>query len=219
MIRVSRRRSGAVDWGEGRASLARAAKSLDEALSPSPQRSRQVMDERARLLSRVPPDPQTQGSETDALIFSLAEGRYAFETRFVREVIRMGDATAVPGAPDFLHGVVNFRGEILAIVDLRQFLGLRSEFPVDLPQAIVLGEDDAELGVLVDRVHEVAGVAMGELHDPLEAPGRAQRNSIRGITRDAMTVLDGAALLADRRLFLDQTEAPAMPATRKDLNE
>ncbi len=83
-----------------------------------------MLDERARALARVPPAAPKASEVLEIATFALANEHYGVETRFVREVVRMADFTPLPGAPSFLVGVLNLRGEILALIDLRTFFGV-----------------------------------------------------------------------------------------------
>jgi hypothetical protein len=116
-------RAGGTDWAEVRARLDRAGAATAEALRLSPERARAVLEERARALARVPP-AEYAGAVLEVVTFDLAGERYALETRHVRAVVRLGEHTPVPGAPDFLVGVLNLRGEVLAVMDLGKVLGL-----------------------------------------------------------------------------------------------
>jgi purine-binding chemotaxis protein CheW len=163
------------------------------------------MDARARKLARRPEAPAT-GEQLAVAVFQLASERYAIELRWICEVVRLTDYTPVPGTPDYIVGLTNLRGEIVAVVDLRRLFGLATPGLSDLSRLVVLGETRGELGVLVDSAH---GTTAFSATDVLAAPagvGEIAGACIRGVTRDAMIVLDGQALLADQRLVIDQAE-------------
>src|SRR5262249_11327106 len=138
--------------------------------------------------------------------FALAGERYALGIEHVREVVRFTDYTPVPGAPAFLVGLLNLRGSILAVIDLRKFLGVEERGLTDLARVIVLGQARAEFGILADAVAEVASLRLEELLAPPESVAGIGREYLRGVTREALIVLDGAVLLGDGRLVIDQGE-------------
>ena len=82
-----------------------------------------ILDERARRLAQRTP-PQADAPAIDLLTFTLGPIRYGIEHRFVREVARLISVTPVPGAPDFLLGVTNYRGQVLGLFDLRGLFGI-----------------------------------------------------------------------------------------------
>ena len=130
----------AIDWDEVRRRLAHAAEATEAALRLSPEKARAVMDARARALARVPAAPTRAAEALEIATFALAHERYGVETRFVREVVRLTDYARLPAAPPFLVGVVNLRGEILALIDLRTFFNLPAADLTDLARVLVLGD-------------------------------------------------------------------------------
>jgi purine-binding chemotaxis protein CheW len=197
------RRTRAIDWQAVHQRLARANTALADAGRLSPERAGEVMAERARTLARVPVLKAQTGDVLQLVSFALADERYGIETRYVREVLRFTDFTPVPGVPDFLVGVTKVRGEILAVIDLRKFLNVGERGLTDLSRVIVLGDERAEFGILADAVDEVIALRADEI---LEAPASVSgigREYLRGVTPDALIVLDGVVLLQDARLSID----------------
>lgn len=199
--------SPAVAWESVRARLAAATRAAEEGLQPSPERARALLDERARRLARSPVEAKAAGELLEVAVFSLANERYAIETRLVREIVRFVDFTPVPGAADFLVGVTNLRGEILAVVDLRRFFDLPVRGLTDHSRVIVLGRPSTALGVLADQAHEVAVLPASEVLEPATAATHIGRQYVRGVTKDALVVLDANALLGDARLVIDHSES------------
>jgi purine-binding chemotaxis protein CheW len=200
------RPAGKTDWQEVRRRLDRLAAAAEGAPALAPERARAVLEGRARALARVPPEAPDASAFLPVVTFTLAGERYAVEARYVREVVRPGEYTAVPGAPDFLVGVVNLRGDILAVFDLRKFFGLAPGAVTDLSRILVLGGDRAEFGVLADAAHEVRPLRAAELLEPPASVAGVGREYLRGVTEEALAVLDGLVLLRDSRLFIDWRE-------------
>jgi purine-binding chemotaxis protein CheW len=165
-----------------------------------------VLDERARALARVPPAAPHAAEVLEVATFLLASEQYAIETQYVREVVRLTEYTPLPGSPPFLRGVMNLRGEILAIIDLRTFLGVPDKALGDLSRVLVLGGERAEFGVLADEAHEVRILRTDEVLEPPGSVAGVGREYLRGVTQEALLVLDGTALLQDSRIFVDQGE-------------
>src|SRR6185312_5009031 len=113
-----------IDWQQVRQQLAKAVAATDEAYRLSPERARAILEERARLLARIPPAPPAVGESLQVVVFRLGDERYALETQYVREVVRLSDYAPLPGAPAFVLGILNLRGEILSVLDLRPFCGV-----------------------------------------------------------------------------------------------
>ena len=161
---------------------------------------REVLEERARKLARVPEAPARPGEVLELVGFVLAGERYGIESRFVREVSRLTRFTPVPGTPPYLMGITNLRGEVLALFDLRHLLGVVSEGVTDLGRIVVLGEHRREFGILADAASEILCVRGASLAQPDLAWGRAY---VRGVSPEGVIVLHGDSLLNDPRLTID----------------
>jgi purine-binding chemotaxis protein CheW len=165
--------------------------------------SRALLDERARQLARVPDRPSREGEDLELVGFVLAGERYGIESRFVREVARLTRFTPVPGTPAFVLGVTNLRGEILALYDLRQLLGVVVEGVTDLGKIVVLGEHRREFGLLADSASEILSVPVAGLANREAGWGHGY---VRGVTPGGVIVLSAEAMLNDPQLTID----PAM---------
>lgn len=165
-----------------------------------PDGGRALLAERARQLARVPEKPIRAEEVLELVGFVLAGERYGIESRFVLEVARLTRFTPVPGTPAFVLGVTSLRGEILALFDLRDLLGVQPEGVTDLGRIVVLGEHRREFGLLADLASEILYVPIESLAQTETAWGRAY---VRGVSPDGVIVLSGQALLDDPRLTLE----------------
>jgi purine-binding chemotaxis protein CheW len=198
-----------IDWQAIGRRLLAAAVATEEASRPSPERARRILDERAGNLARPSVNRDSARNTTEVITFARDGERYCIETRCVREVRRFGDVTPLPGVADFLIGVTNLRGEILPLIDIRRFLELASKGPAVASHIIICGDARAEFGIIADALHDVSGMALDELApDPIGHGGRS-RDCVLGIAPNATVVLNGFALLADRRLFVEATATAA----------
>jgi chemotaxis signal transduction protein len=189
-------------WDKLRERLLQATAASDATLELSEDQAREIMDARARMLAR-PPEEKHDGGETIKVVtFILGSERYAIETRYVREITRVTQVTPMPAVPDLFMGLTNLRGEILPLVDLCRFFGVGRTVLAEAPWAIVLGTDVADLGAPVAAMHETMELPVSSLMKPIDTASGRPTECRRGITENATIVIDGAALLADRRLFV-----------------
>ena len=192
-----------IDWTKLKQRLEKSKTALEESHQLSAERAQTILEERARAMARVPSQAPDAGALLEVVTFALGSERYAIETAHVREVLRLRDCMPLPGTPDFLVGVTNLRGQIVAIMDLRVFFGIPSQGTSDQSRIIVLGHDRIEFGMLADAVFEVAMLRIDEVR---ESPGSVTgiaREYVRGVTADSLILLDGSILLKDPRLFID----------------
>jgi len=155
-----------------------------------------VLEERARALAR-PAASASSGDTLEAVTFALADERYAIESRYVVEVLRLRELAPLPGAEPPIFGVTVWRGELLTILDLRSVLGLAVTALNDLSRVIVLGVDRPAFGVLADAILDLVTFPASDVRVSSEGLA-AKRDYLRGVTPEAVLVLDGPRLL---RLF------------------
>lgn len=181
--------------------LQRRFEAAREVLEPrweaDPERSRRILEERARELAR-PVSPPSWGASVQLVSFALGKESYALETSYVQAVFRLRQLSPVPGGTQHIYGVTAWRGELLTILDLRRLLGLPASGLNDLSHVIVLGATRAEFGVLADAVAELVTLPLSSIRTPVEGVG-VRREYIRGITEDATILLDAAKLIQHHR--------------------
>ncbi|MCX7671308.1 MAG: chemotaxis protein CheW, partial [Anaerolineae bacterium] len=162
----------------------------------------------ARRLAQ-PPEAPVSGETVDLVVLTLGVETYGVEARFVQEVFALDETTPVPGVPEFWAGLINLRGHLYPLLDLRRFLGLPAlpadaggEHRGDSCKVALVAASGLEVGLLVDDVPQVRQVLCREIGvSPIEATG-AGHPFTAGVTADLVTVLDVEALLSDPRLVV-----------------
>lgn len=192
---VARRRvpRAQLDWAEIRERVEAAGRAVAGETAASPERMSEVLEERARALARAAVPPPA-GEALEVITFTLANEIYAVESRLVVAVFRLTDLSPLPGAEPPVCGVTAWRGELLTMLDLRPLLGLSPTALNDLSRVIVLGEERPAFGVLADAVRELVILPASEVREPPEGTA-AGREYLRGITGEAVLVLDAMKLL------------------------
>jgi purine-binding chemotaxis protein CheW len=119
------------------------------------------------------------------LTFRLDEEMFALDICKVREVLEFSGITRVPRTPDFMRGVINLRGNVVPVVDLKLKLGLaRTEKTIDTCVVITEVEVDGEktvLGALADSVQEVVELDPSQIDPPPRMGTRIDTSTIRGM--------------------------------------
>lgn len=128
----------------------------------------------------------TGASETTQyLTFKLADEIFAVDVAKVREILDFTPATKVPGTPDYMRGVINVRGNVVPVVDMRLKFGMdKTEQTVDtciVVMEITVDDDTAVLGALVDSVQEVFELEAGQIEPPPRIGTRWRTEFIKGI--------------------------------------
>ncbi len=101
------------------------------------------------------------------IVFRLSQEWYGVEITKVREAIRVGKITYLPSSPACIAGIVNLRGKILSVTDLRTMMGLPHEELTDKTRIIAVESGMVETGLLVDEVVESIEVPVSKIEPPL----------------------------------------------------
>ena len=96
--------------------------------------------------------------EMQLVVFSLGREEFAVEVTQVREIMRMEEITRMPKSPHFVEGIINLRGQIIAVVELAKRLNLEAGERDSDTRIIVVEAEDIKVGMIVDSVSEVLRV-------------------------------------------------------------
>lgn len=126
-------------------------------------------------------------SSLQVLSFVLDGEWFGVEISGIQEVLEYRTVTQVPRTPEFMLGVINLRGKVIPVVDLRQYFGMKmSEPTVDSCIVIIHVEIDGEstpLGILADRVQEVVEISTADINPPPRIGNRISSAFIYGMAR------------------------------------
>ncbi len=123
--------------------------------------------------------------------FGLANEEYGVDILYTQEIIRIGHITELPGAPGFMRGLINLRGHVIPVIDLRARFGLPSAEPTDASRIIVLNVGQRTTGVIVDAVSHVLRVDQSQI-----------RPAPRGVVGARDEFVSSIVRLEDRLLIL-----------------
>ncbi len=145
--------------------------------------------------------------EAKYLTFSLANEEYGLEILKVREIIGYIDVTAVPQTPSYVKGVINLRGKVIPVVDLRTKFGMETTDVTDETCIIVVeitqGSRQCSTGIVVDHVQEVLDIASRDIEEAPRFDGSVSTDFILGMGKvgDSVKILlDIDRVLADSAL-------------------
>lgn len=125
----------------------------------------------------------TTTSETQLVVFDLASEFYGVDISAVREIIRMQSVTRVPGAPAFVEGVINLRGRVVPVVDLRKRLDLSLAEQTQESRIVVVDIGGRDVGVIVDAVTEVLRVPLSVIDPPSSMITNSDSDYLKGIAK------------------------------------
>jgi purine-binding chemotaxis protein CheW len=181
-----------------------------------PKTTKEILKLRAKALAGGQDRASQQGKTTEVVEFLMAYERHAFEVEYVREVHPLKELAVLPGLPEFVLGIINVRGRIVSVVDLKKFFGLPTRGLPDLNRVIVIADGENEFGVLADAVTGVKRIAESGIQPPPPTLSGVRAKYLRGITEDRLAVLNAVKILADPGINLSAAENAAAKKTQEE---
>jgi purine-binding chemotaxis protein CheW len=173
-------------------------------LEDTSEKKRAILRSRAKKLAQVTEGKGTDEEFFEILEFLLAQEAYAVETMFVREVYPLTELTPLPCTPAFVFGLINVRGQILTVVDMKKFFDLPERGITNLNKVIVVRKDAMELGILADEIIGIHNIPVNGLQPPLSTMTGIHADYLKGVTGERLIVLDMERFLTDRRLIIHE---------------
>ena len=132
------------------------------------------------------------------LTFELGDEIYGIGIKYVTEIVGIQNITEVPDMPDFVKGVVNLRGQVIPVVDVRLRFHMQERDYDERTCIVVVNIDDIQLGLVVDTVNEVMTISSSSISPPPKVAAANSAQYIKGMGKigDSVKILlDGQKLL------------------------
>jgi len=148
----------------------------------------------------------TRGELRQFISFSVGEEEYGLELLRVKEVIRVREITWLPKAPSFVKGIINLRGDVIPIIDLRDKFGLEAKEATAMTRVIVVEVEGKLMGMVVDSASQVVRIPADQIEPPPPVFGDRAQDFITGVGKidDRLIILlnSEAVLTAEERTQL-----------------
>ncbi|MBC8458697.1 MAG: purine-binding chemotaxis protein CheW, partial [Deltaproteobacteria bacterium] len=155
--------SATIDWQEVNQRLESAQIALESGLTLTSEEKKRILKARARVLAREADKELLDQDYLEVVEFLLAYETYGIESAYVREIYPLTEITLLPGTPPFVRGIVNIRGQILSVIDLKKFFELPEKGLTDLNKIIIIRDDNMGFGVLADAVLGIRKLPVREI--------------------------------------------------------
>lgn len=123
------------------------------------------------------------GEELKVIVFALGTEEYGIEVDKVRTIERMSPITRVPKTASFIKGVINLRGVVVPVIDLRGRFQLTETTPTENSRIIVVAVAEMEVGFIVDSANDVIDIGTDTIDLPPEIVGGIKAKYLRGIAK------------------------------------
>jgi len=155
---------------------------------------------------------ETSSVEGKFLTFVLGEEIYGIEILKAREIIGLMDITTVPQTPDYMKGVINLRGKVIPVIDLRMKFSMQEEAHTQETCVIVVEVNSTSIGIIVDSVSEVSDIGGGEIENAPKFGQNIDTSFIMGLGK----VKDKIIILLDIDAVLSSAELEMVEELAKE---
>ncbi len=161
----------------------------------------QILKERARQLAKKRENGNNDTGKTLVVEFLLFPEKYAIAASFIEEVLTLQEITPLPGTAEHLMGVVNFRGKIVPIINLKNLFMLKEQGLTEMDKVILLRQGQVVFGLLADSITGSQSIDMDQLAEPPLNLSKIGNEFITGLMPDGTIVLDAAKVFASNSLI------------------
>jgi purine-binding chemotaxis protein CheW len=162
----------------------------------------QLLKARARELARNGEKEKPVGESIEVVEFLLAYEKYGIESSYVREIYPLRELTPVPCTPPFVLGIINVRGEIVSVIDMKKFFDLPERGLTDMNKVIIVHDDKMEFGILADAILGVRSILREDIQPSLPTLTGIRAEYLQGMTKEPLVVLDTAKILSAKNLVV-----------------
>lgn len=134
--------------------------------------------------------------------FCLGDEKYGINVMQVQEVLRISEIAPVPGAPSYVLGIINLRGNVVTVIDTRNRFGLPSKETDEASRVVIIETENHVIGILVDSVAEVVEMRASEIESAPNVGNEESSKYIQGVTSRGNELL----ILVDLNKFLNEDE-------------
>lgn len=191
-----------IDWADLHRRLKNTQNILEQGLSLTPERKREILKERAKTLAREPEIGEGTQGDLEIVEFLLSYETYGVESSFVREVYPLNEITPLPGTPSFVLGIINVRGQILSVIDLKKIFDLPEKGLTDLNKVIIIHDEKIEFGILADAVTGIRKISLDTIQPALPTLTGIRAEYLKGVTDERRVILDAKKILRDEKIIV-----------------
>lgn len=202
--KLQKMRKKSVDWREVERRLEAARVAIERIWVPTAEDTQRILKQRAQTLAREAVSAEAADAAIEVIEFFLAHERYAVESKYVREVYPLEELTPLPCTPAFVLGIVNVRGEIISVIDIKKFFDLPEKGLTDLNKVIVLESEDMVFGIVADVISGVRRIPRASIQPSLPTLTGIREDYLLGVTEKRVVILGAEKLLNDEKLIVKE---------------
>ncbi len=166
-------------------------------------KAREILRQRAELLKISIKEDKIKGAQLEVLEFKLANESYAIDSNYITSVISLKELTPLPCTPEFILGIINLNGRILAVINIKEFLNLSEKAITNLNKVILLKYQNIELGILADEIIGNTHIYTDKLQATIPTLKGGKNDYLEGITENRSILLNIKKILTDDMIIIN----------------
>lgn len=169
---------------------------------PHGNKEKKILAVRREWLAKKPNQQKQQNNQLQYIQFQLGHNeRYGIPYQIIDEVIMHQSITPAPKTPAFIAGVINRRGKLLTVFDLKKFFNLNTTENNHQPSLIIISNQGITISILVDHIEGSAYYNANQLSEGISTE-KIKPNYIMGLDKGITTLLNMSGILADIKRFI-----------------
>ncbi len=192
-----------IDWDEIHRRIENVNKAIEAGWAPSFEEKQHILRKRAKSLAQRK-EQQKEQDTIEVVEFLLVNEHYGIESQYINEVYPLKDYTSLPGVPSFVFGVMNVKGRIISVIDIKRFFNMSDKGISDLNKVVIIKDENMEFGILADMIVGVREIGCDEIGEPLPTLTGIREDYLKGVTPDCLIILDAARILEDRNIIVHE---------------
>ncbi|STX38533.1 chemotaxis protein CheW [Legionella feeleii] len=192
------------DWKTIHERLQASQRILEQGWQPSPDETQQILKHRAQRLAKKPQVLEQATDTISVMEFELGEETYAIELSYIDEVCPAKQITPLPGIPAYMLGIMNVRGKIMSVLDIKTFFEIPKKELTNLSQVIILHSDLMEFGIIADRSIGPRIITVNSIQSPLSTFSGVRKEYLKGLTEKQVVILDANKILNDPTIIVNE---------------
>jgi purine-binding chemotaxis protein CheW len=193
-----------IDWENIHNRMEAFRTSLDMGWHVTEQEEEQILMARTRSLAGELNDEPLSQEFLEVAEFMLAGERYGIEMNVAGEVYALKDLTPLPCTPPFILGVVNVRGKVLTVIDIKKLFELPDNGLNDLNKVIMVHACGMEAGILADAIVGVRSIPVSKIQPELPTITGIRAGYMKGVTGDQLIILNMENIFSDERMIVNE---------------
>ncbi len=178
---------------------------IERGFIPTSREKEKILKLRAGMLAQKPQRKKINKiTHLEILEFVCSRENYGIESIYIREVCHLKKFTSLPCTPKFIFGIINLRGQIISVIDIKILFGFSEKTLTNHKDVIIIHTSEMEFGILADSITGMRSVSLEKIQLPDSTLTKTQKNYLRGVTKEQLMILDAAKMLSSKKIIISE---------------